>query len=106
MLTTAERQQGCVWLLVLVRLSEQVSPPLVNLQCLTAEFQKLPPIGISTYAIEALKQKVTQAISEIRAKTSELTTQDLGRLLFRCVSVLISMPEVSLSVYRCMMNIR
>ncbi|KAF8334229.1 uncharacterized protein EI90DRAFT_3051526 [Cantharellus anzutake] len=56
------------------------------------DVQKLPPVEAPTNEVKALKQKMVQTIGEIRAKTSVLTTQDLRRLLFRCVSVLISMP--------------
>ena len=45
--------------------------------------------------LAALKKRMAEALSELRAKESHLTVRDLKHLLFRCAATLISAPKVS-----------
>ena len=45
--------------------------------------------------LAALKKRMAEALTELRAKQSHLTVRDLKHLLFRCAATLISAPKVS-----------
>ena len=45
--------------------------------------------------LAALRKRVAEALTELRAKQSHLTVRDLKHLLFRCAATLISAPKVS-----------
>ncbi|TFY82561.1 hypothetical protein EWM64_g1445, partial [Hericium alpestre] len=45
-------------------------------------------------ALELLRSKMNTALKDIREKRNTLTVQDLKRLLFRCGSILISLPKL------------
>jgi phosphatidylinositol 4-kinase A len=57
--------------------------------------EKLPPHLSPSKEIQALKSKMSETIEHIRGKNSNLTVQDLKRLLFRCAATLISLNHVS-----------
>ena len=44
--------------------------------------------------VAALKKRMGEALTELRAKESHLTVQDVKHLLFRCAATLISAPKV------------
>lgn len=50
--------------------------------------------------IETLKKRMSDAIADIREKRSNLTINDLKRLLFRAASTLIFIEEVRFLYYR------
>ncbi|KAF8913519.1 hypothetical protein CPB85DRAFT_1299266 [Mucidula mucida] len=57
------------------------------------QLEKLPPDIAPTSEIQALKTRLAHSMEGIRGKTSDLTVQDLKRLLFRCASTIISLSE-------------
>lgn len=44
--------------------------------------------------VQAFKTKMADTMDDIRNKRSNLTVQDLKRLLFRCAAILISLEKV------------
>lgn len=58
------------------------------------KLEKLPPQMAPLEELRALKTKLANTMNEIRNKSSDLTVQDLKRLLFRCAATLISLQEV------------
>lgn len=44
--------------------------------------------------VQAFKTKMADTMDDIRNKRSNLTVQDLKRLLFRCAAILISLETV------------
>jgi phosphatidylinositol 4-kinase len=55
----------------------------------------LPPERAPSTEIDALKDRLSQTLAEIRVKSSKLTVHDLRRLLFRCAATIISMENAS-----------
>jgi len=47
--------------------------------------------------LAALKKRMAEALTELRAKESHLTLRDLKHLLFRCAATLISAPKAGIS---------
>jgi phosphatidylinositol 4-kinase len=56
--------------------------------------EKLPPHLAQSQEIRELKTRMSRIINDIREKNSDLTVQDLKRLLFRCAAILISLLKV------------
>lgn len=55
----------------------------------------LPPESAPPTEIDALKNKLSHTLGEIREKSSKLTVHDLRRLLFRCAATIIAMENAS-----------
>lgn len=55
------------------------------------ELQKEPPEAAPPVELNALKTRLSKALTDIRNKESGLSVSDLKRLLFRCASALIPM---------------
>ncbi|KAG9016282.1 phosphatidylinositol-4- kinase [Tulasnella sp. 427] len=56
----------------------------------TDKLQKPPPLGIARSDMDNLRSLLARALSQISDKTSNLSIQELKRLLFRCASILAS----------------
>lgn len=59
----------------------------------TDELQKEPPEAAPSGELDALKARLSTALTEIRHSESNLSVSDLKRLLFRCASAIIPMPQ-------------
>lgn len=61
----------------------------------------LPPEHAPALEIDALKDKLSHTLEEIRGKSSKLTVHDLRRLLFRCAATIIAMEDASYLLKVC-----